>query len=137
MDVHQHPLATAVEPEELSALQAIAEPNRARIVELLSHGEHCVCDVGGALGMSPALVSHHLRVLRSTGLLRERRSGRWAFYALDVDRLARLRTAVTALLTPSDAVASACLCSDCSTTRTPKPVLDELSTLPVLTGAGR
>jgi len=137
MDVHQHPLATAVEPEELSALQAIAEPNRARIVELLSHGEHCVCDVGGALGMSPALVSHHLRVLHSTGLLRERRSGRWAFYALDVDRLARLRTTVTALLTPTDAVASACLCSDCSTTRTPKPVLDELSTLSVLTGAGR
>jgi ArsR family transcriptional regulator len=101
----------------MAGLQAIAEPTRARIVALLSHGEHCVCDVGDSLTLSPALVSHHLRVLRGSGLLRERRSGRWVYYSLDLDALARVSSAVTRLLMPTDAAAVACLCSDCGPER--------------------
>jgi ArsR family transcriptional regulator len=111
----RHPIVPAVRDESLAALQALAEPTRARIMVLLGHGEHCVCDVGDALGLSTALVSHHLRVLRSTGLLRERRAGRWVFYALDLERLAGLRADLDALLTPTDAAAATCLCSECGT----------------------
>jgi ArsR family transcriptional regulator len=117
----QHTTGTAFSPDALVALQAIAEPNRARIVELLGHGEHCVCDVGEALAMSPALVSHHLRVLRTSGLLSERQNGRWVFYALDLNRLARLRSTVVEFLTPTDAAASACVCSDCGPARESRP----------------
>ncbi len=113
-----HPSAASA-PASLAALQAAAEPTRARILALLAPGEHCVCDVSAALGLSMALVSHHLRVLRSSGLLRERRSGRWVYYSLDSDALARLRADVVALLTPTDAASAACLCSDCGTTRAP------------------
>lgn len=133
-----HQLEPPVPPDALRALQAIAEPTRARIVALLGHGEHCVCDVGDALGLSTALVSHHLRVLRAGGLLRERRSGRWVFYSLDVDRLAGLRTAVEALLTPTDAAASACVCSDCGPAKAaPRQSGDPFRRLPVLTEAAR
>lgn len=119
------------------ALQAIAEPNRAMIIELLSHGEHCVCDVGEALAMSPALVSHHLRVLRVAGLLRERRTGRWVHYALDLDRLARVREAIVGLLTPTNSAASTCVSSDCGRTRESRTIAgDPLSTLPVLAETG-
>jgi len=98
MDVHlTHPIAPPLAPDILVALQAVAEPTRARIVALLGHGEHCVCDVGEMLGLSPALVSHHLRALRTSGLLRERRSGRWVYYSLELDRLASLRAAVADL----------------------------------------
>jgi ArsR family transcriptional regulator len=114
----------------MAALQAIAEPTRARIVAFLGHGEHCVCDVGDMLALSPALVSHHLRVLRGSGLLRERRSGRWVYYSLDLDALARLRVAATALLTPTDEAATACLCSDCGQERPRRPY-------EVLSGVGR
>jgi ArsR family transcriptional regulator len=112
-----HPAAPALAPDVVAALQAIAEPTRARIIELLGHGEHCVCDVGDTLALSPALVSHHLRVLRGSGLLRERRSGRWVYYSLDLDALERLRAAVTVLLTPTDEAAAACLCSECGPER--------------------
>lgn len=101
----------------MNSLQALAEPTRARIVALLSHGEHCVCDVGDTLALSPALVSHHLRALRGSGLLQERRSGRWVYYSLDLDALERLRAAVTDLLTPTDETATACVCSDCGPER--------------------
>jgi ArsR family transcriptional regulator len=110
-----HPDAPALAPDVVAALQAIAEPTRARIVALLGHGEHCVCDVGDALALSPALVSHHLRALRESGLLRERRSGRWVYYSLDLERLAHLRLALAELLTPTDTAATSCLCSDCGT----------------------
>lgn len=132
MDAHvSHPIAPPLAPEVLVALQAVAEPTRARIVALLSHGEHCVCDVGEMLGLSPALVSHHLRALRASGLLRERRSGRWVYYSLDLDRLASLRAAVDDLLTPSPAAATACLCSDCGTSRTTVPRPAPLRRLPL------
>lgn len=99
--------------DALDALRAIAEPSRAKVVALLAHGEHCVCDVGAALGLSPALVSHHLRVLHGCGLLRERRAGRWVYYSLDLERLDQVRAAILALLTPTDAARLACVCTDC------------------------
>ncbi len=104
---------TSLPPETLDALRAIAEPSRARVIALLGHGEHCVCDVGAALGVSTALVSHHLRVLRAGGLLRERHAGRWVYYSLDLERVAQLRRALDQLLTPSNAAATTCLCTDC------------------------
>ena len=122
-----NPPAPALAPQVLASLQAIAEPTRARIVALLGHGEHCVCDVGDTLALSPALVSHHLRSLRESGLLRERRSGRWVYYSLDLEALEQLREAVTRLLTPTDEAAAACLCSDCGPERGSRPVPSSLT----------
>ena len=99
--------------DALAELAALAEPNRARIFELLRHGEHCVCDVGEMLGLSTALVSHHLRALRTSGLVRERRAGRWVYYSLDIDRVDALRAAMTELLSPGEAATTTCRCSDC------------------------
>jgi len=99
------------------ALRAIAEPTRTAIVALLAHGEHCVCDVGSALRISPALVSHHLRVLRRAGLVRERRAGRWVYCSLDLDNVRHVRILLDALLDPPEGLArrvagSACACTD-------------------------
>lgn len=101
---------------ELAALQVIAEPNRARIIDLLRHGEHCGCDIGAALSLSPALASHHLRILRSAGVLRERSQGRWVFYTLNEERMAALRTAVIEILAPASPGAER-TCSDCAQAR--------------------
>ncbi|MDA8201686.1 MAG: metalloregulator ArsR/SmtB family transcription factor [Chloroflexi bacterium] len=141
MDVPATAHAAEVElsPETLAALQAVAEPTRARILALLGHGEHCVCDVGTVLGLSTALVSHHLRVLRTSRLLRERRSGRWVFYSLDLDGLTRVRSVLDTLLTPGDAAAASCLCSDCGQSRPVRPVpgTSPLARLPALSETPR
>ena len=133
METHAtHPIAAPLDSDDLVALQAVAEPNRARIVALLSHGEHCVCDAGVMLDMSTALVSHHLRTLRAAGLLRERRSGRWVYYSLDVERVAALRGAVVDLLTPTPAATTVCRCSDCGSRRTAIPEPGPLRRLPLV-----
>lgn len=117
-----HVVQNAIPSESLAALQVVSEPTRARIFALLGHGEHCVCDVGDAVGLSTALVSHHLRVLRATGLLSERRSGRWVLYSLDLEQLARARSDLVALLTPTDAAASICPSVDCGAKAPPPGV---------------
>jgi ArsR family transcriptional regulator len=61
----------------------LADPTRVRILDVLSHGELCVCDLAAVLSLSQSAVSHQLRLLRGLRLVRARRDGRMVFYALD------------------------------------------------------
>lgn len=61
----------------------LADPTRVRILDALSHGERCVCDLAALVGISESAMSHQLRLLRTARLVRPRREGRQAFYALD------------------------------------------------------
>jgi ArsR family transcriptional regulator len=54
-----------------------------RILDALSHGELCVCDLAALVRMSESAVSHQLRVLRNLRIVKPRREGRMVFYALD------------------------------------------------------
>ncbi len=63
--------------------RALGDPTRVRILDVLSHGELCVCDLAAVLSLSQSAVSHQLRLLRSLRLVRARREGRMVFYALD------------------------------------------------------
>ena len=62
---------------------ALGDPTRVRILDALSHGELCVCDLAAVLGLSQSAVSHQLRLLRNLRLVRSRRDGRIVFYSLD------------------------------------------------------
>jgi DNA-binding transcriptional ArsR family regulator len=61
----------------------LGDPTRVRLVDALTHGERCVCDLAALVGQSESAVSHQLRLLRAARLVRVRRTGRMAFYALD------------------------------------------------------
>jgi DNA-binding transcriptional ArsR family regulator len=62
---------------------AIAEPQRRRILTLLRSGERAVTELAEELGMSQPGASKHLRVLREVGLVRDRQAGRRRLYGLD------------------------------------------------------
>jgi len=61
----------------------LSDPTRVRLVDALTHGERCVCDLASLIGLTESAVSHQLRLLRSARLVRVRRAGRLAFYSLD------------------------------------------------------
>lgn len=63
--------------------RALGDPTRAKVVLALSVEELCVGDLARLLRTSPSVVSHQLRVLRDLELVRCRREGRVAYYALD------------------------------------------------------
>jgi DNA-binding transcriptional ArsR family regulator len=62
---------------------AIAEPQRRKILVLLRKGERPVTELAEKLGMTQPGASKHLRVLREVGLVRDRREGKQRLYALD------------------------------------------------------
>ena len=58
----------------------LGDPNRIRIFWLLGHCEECVVNIAAMVDMSSPAVSHHLRVLKDSGLLSSRREGREVYY---------------------------------------------------------
>ena len=65
------------------AFNAVAEPRRRQILDLLAAGERSVNDLVAALGVAQPLVSKHLRVLREVGLVDVREAGRQRLYRLN------------------------------------------------------
>ncbi|MFF2554307.1 ArsR/SmtB family transcription factor [Nocardia sp. NPDC058058] len=66
---------------------AIAEPQRRQILELLRGGERPVTELAQQLGLTQPGASKHLRVLREVGLVRDRRAGKQRLYGLDATGL--------------------------------------------------
>lgn len=61
----------------------LADPNRLRLLHALSQEELCVCDLSALVEVSDSAVSHQLRLLRATRLVRSRREGKMVYYRLD------------------------------------------------------
>jgi len=74
-----------------SAFQALSEPLRIKILELLRSQELCVCDLCEQLGsISQSKLSFHLKTLKDAGLLRSRQEGRWIYYSLNLAKFVEL-----------------------------------------------
>lgn len=87
----------------VGGLKALAEPRRLQLLELIVQGVQCNCDLGAELGMAPSLVSHHLSILRETGLVQAERDpldARWVYYSVDPAALRQLGGALGRLLDP-------------------------------------
>jgi ArsR family transcriptional regulator len=76
--------------EAAAAFHALSDPTRLQLIELLRHGERCVCDLSEALGAAQSRLSFHLKTLKEAGLVRDRRDGRWVYYRLADDAVRRL-----------------------------------------------
>lgn len=62
--------------------QALADPVRLRIVRLLLKRPLCVCELTFVLKAEQSRISHHLRILRDAGLVKDERRGRWMIYRI-------------------------------------------------------
>jgi len=74
----------------MKALEALADPTRRRIVELLAGGERSAGEIAAQFETSRPGVSRHLRVLREQGLVLAREDGRLRLYSLDPGPLEEL-----------------------------------------------
>lgn len=89
--------------------KAIGDPVRLRLLSLVaSHagGEACVCDISDTFDLSQPTISHHLKVLRTAGILDCERRGTWVYYRVVPSALQQL-SAVLADTAPL-AVAQVC-----------------------------
>ena len=70
--------------------KVFGDSTRTRILSALFIEELCVCDIAEILGMTKSAVSHQLRTLRQTKIVKARRSGKEIFYSLDDDHISRI-----------------------------------------------
>lgn len=62
--------------------RVFGDSTRIRILYVLSEAEMCVCDVATLLGMTQSAISHQLRILKQSKLIKYRREGKTVFYSL-------------------------------------------------------
>jgi DNA-binding transcriptional ArsR family regulator len=74
----------------VSAFEALADPTRRRIVELVSEGERSAGEIASAFAIPRPGVSKHLRVLREHGVIRSRSDGTRRLYSLEGEGLVEL-----------------------------------------------
>jgi len=73
--------------------KALGDPARLRLLSLIAchdGGEACVCELTGAFELSAPTISHHLRVLRESGLITSERRGTWIYYRISPQVIARV-----------------------------------------------
>jgi ArsR family transcriptional regulator, arsenate/arsenite/antimonite-responsive transcriptional repressor len=91
----------------VTACKALGDPTRLRILELLkARGRTCcglvarderglcACDIEAAVGLSQAAVSHHMGLLKRSGLVAAQKRGRWMFYSRNEAAIAGLAAAL-------------------------------------------
>jgi ArsR family transcriptional regulator len=81
----QFPLREDLVPRVARWFHALSDETRLRIVDRLSDGEKCVCDLTDLLDAAQSRLSFHLKTLKDAGILKDRREGRWVYYSLNPD----------------------------------------------------
>ena len=70
----------------LSSFNALSDPLRLQIVELLRSQELCVCELREQLDVGPSKISFHLKQLKEANLLLSHQEGRWIYYSLNLSQ---------------------------------------------------
>ena len=96
--ITREPLSAQAAQQLATALKALAEPTRLRLLSLVAahaDGEACICDLTDPVQLTQPTVSHHMKILVDAGILTREQRGKWAYYRLvpgALDALAELLT---------------------------------------------
>ncbi|MBM3701204.1 MAG: winged helix-turn-helix transcriptional regulator [Actinobacteria bacterium] len=77
-----------MKPEDIinrisETFKVLGDATRAKIISVLLITELCVCEISELLGTTKSAVSHQLRILRNTRLVKYRKEGKMVYYSLD------------------------------------------------------
>ena len=69
--------------EKISEIcKALGDPNRLKIIKLLTDGEQCACKLLEDFQITQPTLSHHMKILSETGLVSVRKEGKWTYYSI-------------------------------------------------------
>ena len=80
--------------------KALCDENRIRIMKLLRTGEKCACKLLEELNISQPTLSHHMKILCDSGLVKGRKEGKWMHYSLCKEGAINLEAYITELFQP-------------------------------------
>lgn len=77
--------------EVANICKAMSDVNRLRIIEMLTPGEKCGCELLEELHVTQPTLSHHMKVLSDCGLVSSRKDGKWQHYSISCERFAEYK----------------------------------------------
>jgi ArsR family transcriptional regulator len=93
-----------------SLFHALSDDTRLALLDRLKGGERCVCELTDVMRVAQSRLSFHLKVLKEAGLIRDRREGRWMYYAINPEAIEELEEAVDTLKQAANLAVSANRC---------------------------
>ena len=89
-------------------IKALSDSSRLKIIDILSCGEKCACDLLGYFDFTQPTLSHHMKVLMDCGIVVSRREGQWNHYSLNNNNCNKLMLFLMELITDTED----CICKD-------------------------
>jgi ArsR family transcriptional regulator len=78
--------------------KALSDPIRLKILNFLRDGEKCVCEIIPHVALIQPVVSHHLKILKNTGLVKDRKDGNRRLYSVTEPQIFEIIDGVTPVL---------------------------------------
>ena len=92
----------------MTLLKALADENRLLILEMLSCGEMCACDIMDRLELTQPTISHHMKILQQSKLVEGRKGGKWVFYSINRKTIKGVQDFLKGLVEPKEN----CICEE-------------------------
>ncbi|WP_353095029.1 metalloregulator ArsR/SmtB family transcription factor [Tissierella praeacuta] len=89
-------------------IKALSDPKRLQILDILSCGEMCACDILEHFDFSQPTLSHHMKVLMESNLVNIRKDGLWSHYSLNLIECNKIILFLMNLITDTED----CICKD-------------------------
>ncbi len=92
--------------------KALSDSNRLKIIDILSCGEKCACELLESFKFTQPTLSHHMKVLMDCGLIKSRKEGLWNHYSLNNTNMNKIMLFMMTIMTDTED----CICrtNDCS-----------------------
>jgi ArsR family transcriptional regulator len=95
--------------------KALSDETRLRIIDMLSGGELCACDILEEFAITQPTLSYHMKILTESGLVNARKDGAWTRYTLNLELMHSLMTFLEHITSDADAVINESICGNNST----------------------
>jgi len=82
--------------------QALSDPNRLMILEMLQSKERCACELLEDMKIVQSTLSHHMKILCESGLVDSRRHGKWMYYSLSKEACEAAKNLLNEIITVTD-----------------------------------
>ena len=82
--------------------KAFSDPKRLKILDMLSNGELCACKILEEFNITQPTLSHDMKILLETGVVRSWKEGKWTHYELNLEKMNEVYKTVGRLMVPGE-----------------------------------
>ncbi len=98
--------------QQVSIYKAFCDEQRLQIIDHLTYGERCACDLLEKLNIKQSTLSHHMHLLVESGLVHARRESKWTYYSLNEPACVQVQEELKTLMNLKDKQSTDCTCEN-------------------------